>query len=65
PATGSAAGPLGAYLVSRNLIAEGVWAVVEQGDEMGRPSRIEVRVKGDQIEVAGRSAIVAEGTLFL
>jgi len=65
PATGSAAGPLGAYLASRNLIAEGVWAMVEQGDEMGRPSRIEVRVKGEQVQVAGRSVIVAEGTLFL
>jgi PhzF family phenazine biosynthesis protein len=64
-ATGSAAGPLGAYLASRGLIAEDNWAVVEQGDEMGRPSRIEVRVRGDQVEVAGRSVIVAEGTLFL
>lgn len=62
-ATGSAAGPLGAYLASRNLIAEGVWAVVEQGVEMERPSRIEVRVQGGQVEVAGRSVIVAEGTI--
>lgn len=65
PATGSAAGPLAAYLVSRIVIAAGVWAVIEQGDEMGRPSRIEVRVTGNRIEVAGRSIIVAEGTLFL
>jgi len=65
PATGSAAGPLGAYLASRNLIAEGVWAVIEQGVEMERPSRIEVRVQGEQVEVAGRSVIVAEGTLHL
>jgi PhzF family phenazine biosynthesis protein len=63
PATGSAASPLGAYLVSQNLIAEGVWVVIEQGDEIGRPSRIEVRVRGNQIEVAGRSVIVAEGSL--
>lgn len=64
-ATGSAAGPLGAYLASRNLIAEGIWTVVEQGVEMERPSRIEVRVQGEQVEVAGRSVIVAEGTLHL
>jgi trans-2,3-dihydro-3-hydroxyanthranilate isomerase len=65
PATGSAAGPLGALLASRGLLPEGVWAVIEQGDEIGRPSRIEVRVSGDQVEVAGRSVIVAEGKLFL
>lgn len=65
PATGSAAGPLGAYLTSRNLIAEGVWAVIEQGVEMGRPSQIEVRVEGKQIEVAGRSVIVADGIISL
>jgi len=65
PATGSAAGPLGALLASRRLIPEGAWMVIEQGDEIGRPSRIEVRVSGDQVEVAGRSVIVAEGKLFL
>jgi len=65
PATGSAAGPLGALLASRGLLPEGVWTVIEQGDEIGRPSRIEVRVSGDQVEVAGRSVIVAEGKLFL
>jgi trans-2,3-dihydro-3-hydroxyanthranilate isomerase len=65
PATGSAAGPLGAYLTSRNLIAEGVWAVIEQGIEMERPSQIEVRVQGKQVEVAGRSVIIAEGTISL
>jgi PhzF family phenazine biosynthesis protein len=63
PATRSAVGPLGTYLASRKLIAEGIWTVVEQGIEMERPSRIEVRVQGAQVEVAGRSVIVAEGTL--
>jgi len=65
PATGSAAGPLGAYLASRNLIEQGVWVTVEQGFEMGRPSRIEVRVQEKQVEVAGECVIVAEGTLTL
>lgn len=65
PATGSAAGPLAALLASRGLIPEDAWVVIEQGDEMARPSRIEARVRGDRIEVAGRSVIVAEGTLFL
>lgn len=65
PATGTAAGPLGAYLASRKVIAEGAWAVVEQGVEMGRPCHIEVRVQGRQVEVAGRSVIVADGALSL
>jgi predicted PhzF superfamily epimerase YddE/YHI9 len=38
---------------------------IEQGDEIGRPSRIEVRVSGDEVEVAGRCAVVADGTLRL
>ena len=37
----------------------------EAQDEIERPSRIEVRVSGGQVEVAGRSVIVAEGKLFL
>src|SRR5262245_18641618 len=65
PATGSAAGPLGALLASRGLLQEGTWRVIEQGDEVGRPSRIEVRVSGDQVEIAGQAVIVGEGKLFL
>jgi trans-2,3-dihydro-3-hydroxyanthranilate isomerase len=65
PATGSAAGPLAHYLVRRQLASAGTWLTIEQGDEMQRPSRIEVRVTGDLVEVAGRCAIVADGTLRL
>jgi len=63
PATGSAAGPLVALLAASGMIRPGVAVVVEQGDEMGRPSRIEVRVDGDLVQVGGRCAIVVEGTL--
>jgi trans-2,3-dihydro-3-hydroxyanthranilate isomerase len=65
PATGSAAGPLAALLASRGLFPEGKWKVIEQGDEIGRPSRIEARVSGDKVEIAGRAVVVAEGKLFL
>lgn len=65
PATGSAAGPLGAYLASRKLVAEGTPFVVEQGDEVGRPGRIEVRVSGDTVAVGGRCVIVGDGRLHL
>jgi PhzF family phenazine biosynthesis protein len=65
PATGSAAGPLAQYLVARRRAPERAWLTIEQGDEIQRPSRIEVRVSGDEVEVAGRCAVVAEGTLRL
>jgi trans-2,3-dihydro-3-hydroxyanthranilate isomerase len=64
-ATGSAAGPLGAYLVSRSRVAEKTTFVVEQGDEVGRRSRIEVRVSDDTVSVGGQCVIVGEGRLQL
>jgi PhzF family phenazine biosynthesis protein len=63
PATGSAAGPLGAYLVDRGVVADGVTMIVEQGHAMKRPSWIEVQVRGDRVRVSGRAIVVAEGTL--
>jgi PhzF family phenazine biosynthesis protein len=65
PATGSAAGPLAAYLVARRRAPEGVWMTIAQGHELGRASRIEVRVVGDRIDVAGRCCMVGEGTLTI
>lgn len=64
-ATGSAAGPLGAYLVSRSRVPEKTTFVVEQGDEVGRRSRIEVRVSDDTVKVGGQCVIVGEGRLQL
>jgi trans-2,3-dihydro-3-hydroxyanthranilate isomerase len=73
-ATGSAAGPLGAYLVRHGAAqpdAAGEARMrIEQGVEMGRPSRIEVAVGGDahairEVRVGGEAVIVAEGELFL
>lgn len=65
PATGSAAGPLAAFLAAHGRLASGVAAVVEQGDAMGRPSRIEVLVAGDRVNVGGPCVIVAEGAMLL
>lgn len=62
PATGSAAGPLAAFLIANKVIGEGT-VVVEQGHGLDRPSRIEVRVKGDQVEVVGRCVVTARGSL--
>jgi trans-2,3-dihydro-3-hydroxyanthranilate isomerase len=65
PATGSAAGPLAAYLVARELASERRPVIVEQGGAMGRPSRIEVRVSGGGVRVSGNAVLVVEGRLRL
>jgi trans-2,3-dihydro-3-hydroxyanthranilate isomerase len=65
PATGSAAGPLAAYLVARKLASERRPVIIEQGSSMGRPSRIEVRVSGGGVRVSGNAVLVVEGRLRL
>lgn len=72
PATGSASGPLGAYLVERGLVAPAatVDIVSEQGTRMGRPSFLHIRVgtSGGRvagIEVGGRVVPVIDGRLRL
>lgn len=62
PATGSAAGPLCAYLAKRT----GSGALtIEQGVEMGRPSRIEAAMEGERPRVGGDVVVLADGTLHL
>jgi len=73
PATGSAAGPLGGYLVHHAAAGvdpvEGVYRFgIEQGDFINRPSRIGLEVKGaagkvEEVRVGGKSVIVARGEL--
>jgi trans-2,3-dihydro-3-hydroxyanthranilate isomerase len=58
PATGSAAGPLLAYLARRAGITE---LSVAQGAEMGRPSVLHAAVDGDRVRVSGEVVVVAEG----
>jgi trans-2,3-dihydro-3-hydroxyanthranilate isomerase len=72
PATGSASGPLGAYLVERGLVtpADTVEIVSEQGTRMGRPSFIRIRVsmtagRVSEILVGGGVVPVIEGRLRL
>jgi len=67
PATGSAAGPLGAYLVRYGVHRAGTLEI-EQGVEMGRPSRIlvDVPLEGGEIgpvRVSGSVRIWARGEL--
>ncbi len=72
PATGSASGPLGAYLVRHGLVTpdETVRIVSEQGTKMGRQSFIHIAVATEagtvtSIEVGGSAVPVLEGTLSL
>ena len=70
PATGSAAGALGAYLVQHKIIKDLKPAeiVIEQGFEIDRPSYIHVKVEkqGEEfksIQVGGQAITVLEGNL--
>ena len=62
PATGSAAGPLLAYLHQRRDVEA---LVIDQGVQMGRPSRLEASMEGDRPRVGGEVVILAEGTVSL
>jgi trans-2,3-dihydro-3-hydroxyanthranilate isomerase len=63
PATGTAAGPLGAHLVAHGLSRPGQSMVIEQGTAMGRTSLIQVDIVGQTVKISGRGVIVASGTL--
>ena len=70
PATGSASGPLGCYLVKHGLVpADKAGAIVSaQGVKMGRPSRIHIKIdlaggEISRVRVGGTSVLVGEGRL--
>lgn len=70
PATGSASGPLGCYLVKHGLVmASAAGAIVSaQGVKMSRPSRIHIRIETSgaemtRVQVGGESVLVGEGRL--
>ena len=73
PATGSAAGPLGCYLVRHGLVhRDQMHDIVNlQGVAMGRPSRLHMRIAQDnagqitRVQVGGKSVRVGEGTIDL
>jgi len=70
PATGSASGPLGCYLVKHGLVPpDRAGAIVSsQGVKMGRPSRIHIKIdlaggEISRVRVGGTSVLVGEGRL--
>jgi len=69
-ATGSAAGPAGAYLVARGLVSSGQTIETSQGRFAGRPSSLfVVAQKDDQgqinVKVAGEASLFARGQLYI
>ena len=62
PATGSAAGPLCAYLAARGY---GERVEIAQGVEMGRPSRLDAEIEGDRVRVGGKVVPLIEGSVSL
>lgn len=70
PATGSAAGCAISYLVSRQVVAADTPVLIEQGIEIGRPSRIHVTAglqdgRPQGVFVGGRTIPVATGQFLL
>jgi trans-2,3-dihydro-3-hydroxyanthranilate isomerase len=72
PATGSAAGPLGCYLVRHRVVTaeQASRMLFLQGAKMGRPSCMHVSVAAastdvTSVRVGGESVVVGEGTLYV
>lgn len=71
PATGSAAGPCGAYLEKYKLLSDhkiGDSINIEQGYEIKRPSKLVVTVPDEsmkEVHVSGKVRLIAEGTFYL
>jgi trans-2,3-dihydro-3-hydroxyanthranilate isomerase len=70
PATGSAGGPLGSYLVRHSVVTpeQGMTLLNLQGAKMGRPSWIHISIESrnggiSRVRVGGASVFVAEGVM--
>ena len=63
PATGSAAGP--ALRLSARALRHRARSTIDQGVEMGRPSRLVCELESDRVRVAGDCVVVATGTVHL
>jgi trans-2,3-dihydro-3-hydroxyanthranilate isomerase len=72
PATGSASGPLGCYLVRHKVVPpdRGGAILNLQGVKMGRPSHVHVSIGVDggeiaSVRVGGEAVLAGEGTLYV
>lgn len=65
-ATGSAAGPVAAWLVQRGLERRGQGFALNQGRFLGRPSRLDVQVADDgRVQVGGAVQLLAQARLLV
>jgi trans-2,3-dihydro-3-hydroxyanthranilate isomerase len=71
PATGSASGPLGCYLVRYGLVPprQAATIISRQGVKMRRPSRVHIRIAGTaeritDVKVGGASVLVGDGRIM-
>jgi len=67
PATGAAAGPLAIHLSRHGRVRFGDEILIEQGVELGRPSKLHARAVGsadrvESIEVGGSAVVVGRGS---
>lgn len=62
PGTGSAAGPLCAYLAERGVATR---VEIAQGVEIERPSRLVAQLEGERVRVGGDVVVVIEGRVSL
>ena len=72
PATGSACGPLGCYLLQHGIVSpqEAQQMLCLQGVAMGRPSRIHISIDGStdvisRVRVGGQAVLVGTGEVLL
>jgi trans-2,3-dihydro-3-hydroxyanthranilate isomerase len=72
PATGSAAGPLGCYLLAHGVLDPSTGGTIKnlQGVRMGRPSVIRMAIAGSgadirSVRVGGEALLAGEGTLYV
>lgn len=73
PATGSASGPLGCYLLRHNLVTPDAASAMlsVQGVRMGRPSSVHISIGTDaagtitSVRVGGEAVVAGEGMLFV
>jgi trans-2,3-dihydro-3-hydroxyanthranilate isomerase len=72
PATGSASGPLGCYMLQHGMVsaAEARRMVSLQGVAMGRPSRIHISIDSDagritRVRVGGEAVLVGRGEILV
>jgi trans-2,3-dihydro-3-hydroxyanthranilate isomerase len=70
PATGSAAGPLGCYVVRHRHLCGDYALTIDQGVKMGRPSKMHVSIAEQagevvRVQVGGQAVLVGQGELLL